>query len=302
MQADDKRLSAGVLLALGSAFFYATRSVLVRVGLEQGAGVRELVAVRMFVAAALFLATDLYLRYRHKRVGTGLCKKPQMFLAAAAFSTAVVSSFFSVDLIGVSMAVVLIYAHPVFVQLLARIFFGEKLGVQKALTLVAAYAGCLLVVGPRMIEGDPLRTLVGGGLALTAAACYAVYQLLTQKLSSSESSVSIGAATAYLSLIPALALWHFDPVIPTDSALVVGATLGVVSTYLPLLMVIAAINRLGAAQASMYSLVGPVLAIILAAVIFSETMNPLQWAGSILVLASGSWLMLMSKRKKSPVT
>ena len=46
-----------------------------------------------------------------------------------------------------SIAVVLLYTSPVFVMILARIFFGEKITRYKLAALVLTIAGCVLVTG-----------------------------------------------------------------------------------------------------------------------------------------------------------
>ena len=76
-----------------------------------------------------------------------------------------------------SIAVVLLYTSPVFVIILARIFFREKITRYKSIALVLTVAGCLLVTGV-LGEGympPPAAILTG---VLTGLA-YALNNILT---------------------------------------------------------------------------------------------------------------------------
>ena len=76
-----------------------------------------------------------------------------------------------------SIAVVLLYTSPVFVMILARIFFGERFTLPKLAALVLTVAGCVLVTGV-LGEGytpPPVAILTG---VLTGLA-YALNNILT---------------------------------------------------------------------------------------------------------------------------
>lgn len=90
-------------------------------------------------------------------------------------------------------ATAIIFASPVIVVLLARPLLREKIGALRWLAVMLGFGGVLLVARP------------GGGLvpegiafALAAAVVYALYQILTRKLSSTESPVTLLFHTALI--------------------------------------------------------------------------------------------------------
>ena len=279
MNKSDGR-GAGQFFAISSALFYSTRSILIRYGLDTGATVAQLVAFRMLFCAIIF-----FLAVRFFREGSLL------------FSTAVIASFFSVSYVGVSLAVIVISSHPLFVALFSRIFLSASLTRREAFFLVTAYLGCAMAVlghPAAKVSGDVLK---GGGLALLAASSYACYQLFVQSLSKGVPAIRISAYTAYWSVAPALLLWHFSPLHVPPSPLRIPAAMGFFSTFMPLLLLAAAISRLGAPRTSIYSLAGPVSALTMAWLLFGETLSPMQMAGALLVLSSVA-AVLFSRFKK----
>ena len=134
--------------------------------------------------------------------------------------------------------------------------------------------------------------MLGASLALTAALLYAIYQTITQAVARTQTTLSIGAATAYLSLIPALLLWHFDPIQMPLLAVGIGAGMGLFSTFLPILFLVAAIERIGATGTSQLSVAGPLAAVVMGWAFFGETLLPMQWGGAAILIGSVFVLLL----------
>ena len=132
---DDSRVRAGLLFALLAGLFYSLRSVLVRYGLEFGASVNELFLLRMLFTSVLFFIAGKVMRMRGKRPQESLLFEPRMLMAGFLFAAAVLTSLWAVDRLGVALTVILVYAHPAFVVLFARIFHGEQIGGRRLLLL-----------------------------------------------------------------------------------------------------------------------------------------------------------------------
>jgi len=139
--------------------------------------------------------------------------------------------------------------------------------------------------------------LLGGALALLTAAAYASYQLITQEVARTAPTFRIAAATAHLSVLPSLLFWHFDPPTVSLTTVGVGAALGVFSTFLPLVFLVAAIERIGAVTASMFSVIGPVVAVVIGWLFFNESLALPQAAGAALLI--GSVFLLVFNRVRS---
>jgi len=90
-------------------------------------------------------------------------------------------------------ATAIIFASPVIVVLLARPILGEKIGALRWLAVLLGFGGVLLVARP----GSGLVP-EGIAFALAAAVVYALYQILTRKMSSTESPVTLLFHTALI--------------------------------------------------------------------------------------------------------
>src|SRR4051812_19469903 len=100
----------------------------------------------------------------------------------AAFGLLGVTAFYllyiyAVVLIGVAVAVVLLYTAPVFVALMSWRFLGESFGPRKVLAIFLTLVGCALVA--RAYEPALLRVnVVGIACGLGSAFTYALYSIL----------------------------------------------------------------------------------------------------------------------------
>src|SRR5215212_1102031 len=84
---------------------------------------------------------------------------------------------YAVALVGVAVAVVLLYTAPVFVALMAWRWLGEGFGTRKIAALALTVAGCALVArayDPALLRVNLTGILCGLGAAIT----YALYSIL----------------------------------------------------------------------------------------------------------------------------
>jgi drug/metabolite transporter (DMT)-like permease len=280
------------MMALLSALFYSTKSPLVRLGIEAGATVPALAALRMAFCAVIFFVVS---RFRKTR-SEGLWRSPALIFASLLFTASVIASFYAVAFAGVSLTVILVYSHPVFVALLSRVFYKTPLGPVKTFLLLAAWGGCASIALTQPGGSGGKDIMLGSLLALAAAGTYAGYQLLVQRFSKKASAFEIASATSYWSVAPSLLLWRFSPPTVPLKALAVTAGLGFFSTFLPLALLAGAISRIGAARTSTISLAGPFFGLLLARLLFGETLTAMQLVGGAVVLVSVSALYLIKSR------
>ncbi|TLN20222.1 DMT family transporter, partial [bacterium] len=184
----------------------------------------------------------------------------------------------------------------VFVALFARIFMGARLGPAKGALLMAAYAGCAIIAlsGGGGVAGQNLS--LGLAASLASAALYAAYQLIIQKISSRQSSMAVASAVSYWSVIPAVVFWGFTPIAAPPLVFIVALAMGFFSTFLPMVLLVAAISRIGAAETAMTSFVGPIVSVVAANLLFGELLSHGQILGGALVLISVTLLFFVDRR------
>lgn len=187
----------------------------------------------------------------------------------------------------VTTAVVLLYTAPAFVTLMARHFWGERIGLRKLSSLVLAFAGCALVA--RIY--DPAQVslnLLGLAVGLSAGFTYALYTVFSKFALERFTSLT---ALMYMLLFGALFLVPFqslDGFVPLVSSpgvwlvllfLAVGPTLGSLALYN------AGLQRVPASNASVLATIEPVVASLLAFSFLGERLEFLQVVGGAMVIA-----------------
>ena len=130
---------------------------------------------------------------------------------------------------------------------------------------------------------------VGVGLALVNAAIIAIYYLLTRRaldgvvdVSRASAVMMISTLVIMLMLIPIRGLQL--PQNPLTVFLLI--SIGIFGTVLPVYGVNIAVQRIGAAQASLVSTVEPIMSMIVSMLILSEVIQSLQWIGATLIVVS----------------
>lgn len=115
------------------------------------------------------------------------------------------------------------YTSPLLAALLAGPWLGEKLDRRRWLALGMGFLGVLVIARPG-------GALVGVGVlySLAGATCYAVYQVMTRQLSSSENSLTLLFYTALVgTIMSSLALpWIGLGTLPAGMDLVLTLSLG----------------------------------------------------------------------------
>ena len=168
----------GVVAVLAAGCFWGTTGIFVRILNGYGYSPLTIVFVRMALAFAItaiaFVITrrlDLF-RIRLKDlwcfVGTGV-------------SSAILLNLFlsmSTEMNTLSLATVLLTTAPVFVVLLSRPIFGERITKIKILSLIVAFAGCVLVSGA--IGGGAIFSPFGVLIGVLSGIGYALYNIMTR--------------------------------------------------------------------------------------------------------------------------
>lgn len=96
----------------------------------------------------------------------------------------------TIQLVGVSTGVVLLYTAPVFVTIMARIFYKEVVTMEKVLSLSLCMSGCFLAVTGGNIASmgfNPVGVMFGFGAAFT----YSVMTIVSKKLTKKYDSLTI---------------------------------------------------------------------------------------------------------------
>ena len=178
--------------------------------------------------------------------------------------------------------------QPFILVMLAALFLGEKITVQKLAWLSVAFLGMLAIVTAHGEQPGGGDYLVGIALALGAALLYAIAALIIKRLKEVPPHLMalIQVATGAVLLAP-LVPWNGLPTATNAWAALV--TLGVVHTGLMYVLLYGAIQKLPTAITGALSFIYPIAAIFVDWIAFGHRLGWLQWLGvaAILLAAAG---------------
>jgi len=289
---------SGLLLAVLGAIAFSGKAIIVKLAYRYGVDAVTLIMYRMLFALPMFLLLSWW-------AGRGkppLTRRDVITIVGLGFSGYYLASY--LDFAGLayttaSLERLILYLNPTLVLALGFFVFKRRVTRGQVIALAVSYAGVLVVFGHEL-------SLVGAHVALGAvlvfgsAVSYAVYlvysgeevkRLGAMRLTGLATTVACVLCIAqFLILRPVSAMAVAPQVIGLS---VLNATL---CTFAPVLMVMMAIERIGATMAAQTGMVGPLSTILMGVVILGEPFTAWVAAGTVLVLA-GIWLLARSKQE-----
>ena len=212
-----------------------------------------------------------------------------MFLGTGVVSFFVYGSsyFAAIEQTSMAVAAMLLYTSPVFVMVMSAIFFKEKITLRSFASIVTAVVGCALVCGGARISGYPLSGLLLGLLSGFTYALYSIFGSVAAKRYPPETvtvyTFLFAGAGALLSGNPA----EVAGAIASDSGLLwIGIGYAVFSAVLPYILYTGGLKYSTPARAAVTVCVEPVVAAVLGAVVYRESMSVGTVIGSVLILLS----------------
>ena len=206
---------------------------------------------------------------------------------------------------GIGFGAVLIYAQPLMVAVLARLFLAERLRPRQLLGLLAGWLGVgLVVVGEAAGAGATTGVWSAVPLFLGAAACFAVGTVVVKAVTTGPDAVPLGPslllAFCYGSL--PLAVLGLDDGTPVDwsASLWTGvAYTGAVSLAGGYLLQFALLERGEAGVVSSWIFAVPVLAAVYGVLLFDEPVS-LGLVAGVVAVAAGILLVTVPPRALPP--
>ena len=265
----------GVALAVAAASLWGTLGIAYRLGVEYGASLSWLIAGRPLLAGILSLVIALARGARPSKWSLLIA-----FLGLAPLYTVYP---LAVSEVGAALASVLLYTAPSWVALAGPLVLGERLSAGRLAVVATGIAGVALVSIP---GGDARVTAWGLLLGLASGVSYAAYMILArlaQLRGAGREEVSLYPIAISAPLVLAAARPTGLPG-PVDAVFAV--YLAVACTIAPYLLHTKALQLAEASRIAVVSLVEPLTAVLLAALLLGESLSPAQLAGASLIIAS----------------
>jgi drug/metabolite transporter (DMT)-like permease len=278
----------GLGLAVAGAIAFSGKAIIVKLAYRHGVDAVTLIMLRMLFALPLFLL----LAWWAGRGRPALTPRDWRAVGLLGFSGYYLASFLDfagLQYVSASLERLIQYLGPTLVLLLGRLLLGRRIVPRQVLALAVSYVGVGLVFAQELrVEGADV--VLGSALVFASMLSYALYLLYSGEVVQRLGALRLtGAAT---SVACALCIAQYLLLRPWDSALqqapavwwlsVLNAT---ACTFAPVLLVMMAIERIGAAATSQAGMIGPLSTIAMGVVILGEPFTASVAAGTGLVLA-----------------
>ena len=278
----------GVLMASFGAIAFSGKAIIVKLAYRHGVDAVTLIMLRMLFALPIF-ALMAWWASRGKAALTGKDWMGVIGLGFTGYYLASFLDFAGLAYISASLERLILYLNPTLVMLLGLLVYKRRISGRQVLGIAISYCGVVLVFGHEIsLQGSEAAT--GALMVFLSAISYAIYLVYSGQLVRRLGSIRlVGLATTvaclfciaqFVLLRPLNAVFSVAPEVIWLSVL--NATL---CTALPVLLVMMAIERIGASMAAQTGMIGPVSTILMGVVILGEPFTAWVAAGTVLVIA-----------------
>jgi drug/metabolite transporter (DMT)-like permease len=277
----------GLLLATLGAIAFSGKAIIVKLAYRHGVDAVTLIMYRMLFALPMFLL----LAWWAGRGKPALTTRDWLAVLGLGFTGYYLASFLDfagLAYISASLERLILYLNPTLVLAMGLLLFKRKVTRRQLIALAVSYCGVLLVFGHEI-------TLVGSHVALGAAlvfgsaVSYAVYLVYSceevKRLGALRLTGLATTVACVLCIVQFLLLRPISALQVAPEVIWLSVLNATVCTFAPVLMVMMAIERIGAAVAAQTGMIGPMSTILMGVLILGEPFTVWVAAGTLLVLA-----------------
>jgi drug/metabolite transporter (DMT)-like permease len=282
----------GILLVLVAILIFSTQDATSKFLVQSDVSPFQMTMMRFwaFAAFSLLLAwrrgglRDGF-RTRHPmlQIARGVLLVVDIWLYVLALGTVPLAAVQSITLI-----------YPLLVTLFAIPLLGERVGAFRIVAVAVGFGGALLIVRP---GGVPLD--LGVILAAASGSAYALYIVLTRKVSAADSPTTSMVYTGVVGLVvsSAVGVFHWQ-MLDATAFLLIGYIMltGVVAHG----MMILALSMAPASVLQPFNYTSLPWSILFSIVIFHESIDAISLLGAAIIVGAGLVVMARERFKKVP--
>jgi len=276
-----------LLLATFGAIAFSGKAIIVKLAYRYGVDAVTLIMYRMLFALPIFAA----MAWWASRGRTALTRKDWfgvLWLGFTGYYLASFLDFAGLAYISASLERLILYLNPTLVLLLGLVLYGRRITRPQVFGMAISYGGVVLVFGHELtLLGR--EAAWGALLVFLSAISYALYLVYSGEMVKRLGALRlVGLATSVACLLCILQFVLLRPLAAAAVApeviwlSVLNATL---CTAVPVLMVMMAIERIGAGLTAQTGMVGPMSTILMGVLILGEPFTAWVAAGTVLVIA-----------------
>jgi drug/metabolite transporter (DMT)-like permease len=297
------RPQRAIVLAGAGAVLFSAKAVLVKLCYQHGADPETVLALRMLFSLPFFWAAVWW--YTAARNPEPVQRKDMVSMLALGFVGYYLSSyldFLGLQYISVGLERIILYLNPTLVLVISALVLRKRIDSRQWLVMGIAYAGVALVfLQDVRLEGQ--RAALGSSLVFLCAVTYAIYLIFAGEIVNRVGSIRLVAYASASSTFfcVAQALVGNPRGLVSQGAEVYGLSLlnASLCTFVPMLLIMAAVNRVGPGLTAQAGVVGPVATVFLGWFFLGESIGLLQVVGVTVVLVSMGMLWTVAPTPQS---
>lgn len=282
--------TGGVVLALAGAIAFSGKAIIVKLSYRYGVDAVTVIMYRMLMALPFFLAIAWWASRRPHALANPLSRRDAWAIAGLGFLGYYLASFLDfmgLQTITASLERLILYLNPTLVLLLSSVIYKHPIHLRRAVAMAISYAGVCVVFAHELNFGGT-GAAIGSAFVLASAFSYALYLMFSGQMVKRVGALRlVGWASSVACLC---CLLQFAILKPMSAALVAPQVLwlallnATACTVAPVLLVMLAIERIGAALTSQVGMVGPMATLSLGVLVLGEPLNMWIGLGTLLVL------------------
>jgi hypothetical protein len=198
----------------------------------------------------------------------------------------------SVDNIPISVATVLMFSNPIWATLFGKIFFGDPISKKKLVIMVLCLIGCMCIIdvfSARGAELNMIGVLAGILNGMTFSLQIVLPRFVENKLSK-DSLLFYGFWAATICLAFFVDIGDITSKVANSGRpyfyIAHLLAIGILCTFVAITLYVNSTKYIGTSLPSMMSALEPVFASIIAYMVFSEVMKPIQVMGAVIIITS----------------
>lgn len=290
----------GALFVIAAAVLFAIKGIFIKLAYRHGVEPTVLLTLRMLISLPFFLVVMARQRHCMSTIGT----RDTLSIIGLGLCGYYVASF--LDLLGLQyisagLERMIIYLYPTFVVILGAVFLARRVSYQELTCLAGAYLGISIVfakdlslsavAAPVMIAGTPVDAVAWGSLLTVGSAlAFSIFVAFSESLIRKTGSAlftSMSMFTASIAIvIHFLATHSIADLQQPWQVYLYAIVLALLSTVLAALMMAEGIRHVGSSRAGALGTSGPVVTVIIAAVVLGEPVSASHVAGIIVIISS----------------
>jgi drug/metabolite transporter (DMT)-like permease len=282
---------------------FSAKAIVVKLCYRHGADTETVLALRMLLSLPFFwTAVWWYTTTRRPTPLQGKDLTSMLLLGFVGYYLASYFDFLGLKYVSVGLERIILYLNPTLVLVISALALKKRIETRQWLAMAVAYAGVILVfLHDVRLEGQ--RAVLGSSLVFLGAVAYAVYLILAGEMVKRVGSIRLvayaSASATFCCVLQAL-VWNPQGLV-SQSPAVYGLSLVNASlcTFVPMLLMMTAVNRVGSGMAAQAGVVGPVATVFLGWCFLGEGIGPLQLLGVVVVLVSVGMLVTVARIPES---